>query len=207
MGRRKKAASVTEDAQSTKDGVPDEVEVTAEGAETDETAKGAEDSPVSGDEQAKESEDWHDRYLRLVAEFDNFRKRSAREFGNLVISAERELIGDLTEVLDNFERALKADHKGESVDEFAKGVALIRDQLWDLLGRRGLKRVDAVGTLFDPEAHDALMRMPSDEYDEGIVAQEVSPGYHLGEKVLRHAKVVVSQGKPPTDNEAGNDES
>jgi molecular chaperone GrpE len=207
MGRRKKAESVTEDAKSAKDSASDEVEVTVEGAETGDTAKGAEDSPAPGDEQATESEDWHDRYLRLVAEFDNFRKRSAREFGNLVVSAERELIGDLTEVLDNFERALKADHKGESVDEFAKGVALIRDQLWDVLGRRGLKRVEALGTPFDPEAHDALMKIPSDEYDEGIVAQEVSPGYHLGEKVLRHAKVVVSQGKAPADSEADDNES
>jgi molecular chaperone GrpE len=204
MGRRKKAeiakdAAATESAENTS---PDEVQVTVKGTETggDDTAKAAEETPAAGDEQVTESEDWHDRYLRLVAEFDNFRKRSAREFGNLVVSAERELIGDLTEVLDNFERALKADHKGESVDEFAKGVALIRDQLWDVLGRRGLKRVEALGKPFDPEAHDALMKIPSDEYDEGIIAQEVSPGYQLGEKVLRHAKVVVSQGKE-TDGE------
>ena len=83
-----------------------------------------------------EEPDWQDRYLRLAAEFDNFRKRSAREFGDLVRNAERELIGDLTEVLDNLDRALKADHKGESVDEFAKGVALIREQFWRTLDKR-----------------------------------------------------------------------
>ena len=143
--------------------------------------------------------------MRLVAEFDNFRKRSAREFGDLVISAERDLIGDLTGVLDNFERALNADHQGESVDEFAKGVALIRDQFWNVLERRGLKRMEALGNPFDPEAHDALMRMPSDEYDEGLVAQEVSAGYRLGEKVLRHAKVIVSQGRQSEEQAEGED--
>jgi molecular chaperone GrpE len=69
--------------------------------------------------------------------------------------------------------------------------------------------MDTVGTRFDPEAHDAMMRMPSDEYDEGTIAQEVSPGYHLGDKVLRHAKVVVSQGKTDedTDNKSEGNES
>jgi molecular chaperone GrpE len=156
--------------------------------------------PQAEDKGAEETtEDWHDRYLRLVAEFDNFRKRSAREFGNVVATAERDLIAQLTEVLDNLERAVSADHKGESVDEFAKGVALIRDQLWDVLGRRGLTKMETVGNAFDPEAHDALMRAPSEEHDEGIIVQEVSPGYRLNDKILRHAKVIVSQGSPDSD--------
>jgi len=202
MGRRKKPEEAAEDIAEDRD--TGEVKVTVNGAETApvDVSENTEDTVASSDQQNAESEDWHDRYLRLVAEFDNFRKRSAREFGNLVVSAERELIGDLTEVLDNFERALKSDHKGESVEEFAKGVTLIRDQLWDVLGRRGLKRMEALGTPFNPEAHDALMKMPSDEYDEGIVAQEVSSGYQLGEKVLRHAKVIVSQGKVEKNDEA-----
>ncbi len=186
MGRKKKPEDKADDAAER----DTEVQVTINGGEPE-----ADDAAT----EAAESEDWHDRYLRLVAEFDNFRKRSAREFGNLVVSAERDLIGDLTQVLDNFERALKSDHQGESVDEFARGVTQIRDQLWDILGRRGLKRMEALGTPFNPEAHDAMMRMPSDEYDEGIVAQEVSPGYQLGEKILRHAKVIVSQGRAPAD--------
>ena len=202
MGRRKKPDMTPGDAgdesvQDTKE--PAGESAVTEGSEplAEDVAVQAEAAPGTGEQPATEVEDYHDRYLRLAAEFDNFRKRSAREFGNLVIAAERDLIGDLTEVLDNFERALNADHKGESAEEFAKGVALIRDQLWDVLGRRGLKRMEALGSPFDPEAHDALLRMPSEEYDEGVVAQEVSPGYRLGEKVLRHAKVIVSQGKPP----------
>jgi molecular chaperone GrpE len=207
MGRRKRADTVPDEtgAEPAPDTEPREVPVTMEesGSPEDNAADQAEAAAAPATEVQAETEDWHDRYLRLGAEFDNFRKRSAREFGNLVISAERDLIADLTEVLDNFERALKADHKGESVDEFARGVALIRDQLWDVLGRRGLKQMDVLGTPFDPEAHDALMKMPSDEYDEGVIAQVVAPGYRLGEKVLRHAKVIVSQGKPSADSETG----
>jgi len=162
-------------------------------------ANGEADGASAADTQQTEVPDWHDRYLRLAAEFDNFRKRSAREFGELVRNAERELIGDLTDVLDNLDRALNADHKGESADEFAKGVALIREQFWRTLDKRGLERIETVAQPFNPETHDALMRMPSEEHDEGVIVQEVSPGYRLGERVLKHAKVIVSQGKPADD--------
>jgi molecular chaperone GrpE len=144
------------------------------------------------------AEDWQDRYLRLAAEFDNYRKRSARDFGELVRSAERDLVAELTEVLDNFGRALDTDHKSESVAEFTRGMALIREQFWTALSKRGLERMETVGCPFDPNEHDAMVRMPSDKFAEGIVMQEVSPGYRLGNKVLRYARVVVSQGKPDT---------
>lgn len=140
-------------------------------------------------------EDWKDKYLRLAAEFDNFRKRSAREFGDLVRNAERDLISDLTEVFDDFVRALEADHKGESAEHFVKGVAQIRSKFWNVLERRGLERLSTIGKPFSPEEHDALLRMPSEEYDEGVVMREISPGYKLGGKILRHAKVVVSEGR------------
>jgi len=153
------------------------------------------------------TEDWQDRYLRLAAEFDNYRKRSARDFGELVQNAERNLIAELTEVLDNFGRALDSDHKSESVAGFARGMALIREQFWTALSKRGLERMETVGYPFDPSQHDAMVRMPSNEYAEGFVMQEVSPGYRLGNKVLRYARVVVSQGKAdasaPAANSAG----
>ncbi|GAB4323155.1 MAG: hypothetical protein Kow0074_15150 [Candidatus Zixiibacteriota bacterium] len=125
-------------------------------------------------------------------------------------NAERELILDLTDVLDNLDRALNADHKGESVDDFAKGVELIRQQFWSVLNKRGLERMETVGQPFSPEAHDALMRMPSAEHDEGRIVQEVSPGYRLGDRVLKHAKVIVSQGPEPAgeaDDESTDDKS
>lgn len=153
------------------------------------------DVPVTESETPAPVDDWKDQYLRLAAEFDNFRKRSAREFGDLVRSAERDLISDLTEVFDDFVRALEADHKGESVEHFARGVEQIKAKFWRALEKRGLERLKTVGSRFNPEEQDALMRMPSEEYDEGTVMQEIAPGYKLGGKILRHAKVVVSSGK------------
>jgi molecular chaperone GrpE len=147
------------------------------------------------EEAAPAANDWKDKYLRLAAEWDNFRKRAAREFGDLVRGAERDLIGDLTEVFDDLVRAVGADHKGQSVEQFAQGVTQIQAKFWSTLEKRGLERLVTVGTPFNPEEHDAMMRLPSDEYDEGIVVQEISPGYRLGGKILRHARVVVSQGK------------
>lgn len=161
-----------------------------EAAET-EPAEG----PVTDAETTTPVDEWKDQYLRLAAEFDNFRKRSAREFGDLVRGAERDLISDLTEVFDDFVRALEADHKSESVAHFAKGVEQIKAKFWRALEKRGLERLTTIGCKFNPEEQEALVRMPSDDYDEGTVMQEIAPGYKFGGKILRHAKVVVSAGK------------
>jgi molecular chaperone GrpE len=162
--------------------------------DTEPSASEPADVSESGPEATAPVDDWKDQYLRLAAEFDNFRKRSAREFGELVRNAERDLISDLTEVFDDFVRALEADHKGESVGHFAKGVEQIKSKFWRALEKRGLERLKTVGGKFNPEEQDALMRMPSEDYDEGTVVQEIAPGYKLGGKILRHAKVVVSSG-------------
>ena len=173
----------------------------------DESASTAAPPEPAAQQAPSAADDWHDRYLRLAAEFDNYRKRSARDFGELVRNAERDLIAELTGVLDNFGRALDTDHKGESADDFAKGMALIREQFWTALSTRGLERMETVGCPFDPNQHDAMMRMPSDEYAEGFVMQEVSPGYRLGDKVLRYARVVVSQGKADALSASGNEDA
>ena len=159
--------------------------------------------PAEGPARA---EDWQNRYLRLAAEFDNYRKRSARDFNELVRNAERDLIAELTDVLDSFDRALDADHKGESLTHFTEGVSLIRDQVLTALTKRGLERMQTVGLPFDPGLHDALMQMPTDQCEAGIVVQEVSPGYMLGSKVLRHARVVVSSGRDDARATNGQDE-
>lgn len=153
------------------------------------------EAPVTDAGASAPIDEWKDQYLRLAAEFDNFRKRSAREFGDLVRGAERDLISDLTEVFDDFVRALEADHKGESVGHFVKGVEQIKAKFWRALEKRGLERLATIGSKFNPEEQEALMHMPSDEYDEGTVMQEIAPGYKFGGKILRHAKVVVSAGK------------
>jgi len=160
------------------------------------------------EKEAEERQKYYEQLLRVTAEFDNFRKRTAREYSGLIENAERELIAELTEVLDNLDRALGTDHKGETVNDFAKGIELIRDQLVKALESRGLTRMETAGQPFNPDAHEALMRTPSDEHDEGTIVQEVSPGYRLKDTVIRHARVIVSQGKAEEteSNESGDEQ-
>ena len=146
-------------------------------------------------ESAKaESLENHDRYIRKVAEFENYRRRKEREFGELIRSSNRDLITRLLPVLENFERAMNHTEVGESFDNYRKGVEMIFTQFKDLLSVEGLSPIESVGKPFDPNLHEALMQVPSDDYDEGVVCEETERGYLLGDRVIRHAKVVVSIG-------------
>ncbi len=137
-----------------------------------------------------------DRLLRTMADFDNFKKRSARQYEEIIASANDRLLTELLDIVDNFERALEhADNnRSNSADGLAEGTKLIYNQLRDLLARYNVTPIEAVGKTFDPNLHDAMMQVDSDEYEEGIVAVEISKGYLRGERVLRHSKVGVSRG-------------
>ena len=156
---------------------------------------------VKSEEQTKELED---RLLRLAAEFDNYKKRMAKEFGYLVKNANENLILQLLDTLDNFQRALdSAPAKGgisnktsDDYDSFHKGVELIQNHMKEILTKEGLKEIEALGKPFDPNFHEAVTQAESDKYDEGIVMNEISKGYMLNDRLLRASKVVVSKGKP-----------
>ena len=136
-----------------------------------------------------------DRYLRLMAEFDNFKKRVSRDYERLVESANERLMGELIEVRENFERAIKA---GECADAKAlfDGMKLIFSKFDMVLTKNGLAPFAEVGELFDPQLHDALMKTPSDTVPEDHIAEVFEKGYQLKKRVIRHAKVVVSSGAP-----------
>jgi molecular chaperone GrpE len=142
--------------------------------------------------------------MRLAAEFENYKKRTVREFDALVQSASQDVIRDLLPILDGVDRALAHREKGQADSEgYQEGVRLIMEQFPKVLSNRNLKKIETVGQRFDPNIHEALLQMPSDEYEAGIVSTEVEKGYRLGDKVLRPAKVVVSQGKPtPEESES-----
>jgi len=131
------------------------------------------------------------RLQRLAAEFDNFRKRSAREAAVTMERANERLVKELLPVLDDLGRALEAaeEHEGAKLEE---GVRLVHRSLADLLAREGLVEVDTDGK-FDPHSQEALLAQPS-EAEEGTVIQVLQKGYKLGDRVLRPARVVVSQG-------------
>jgi molecular chaperone GrpE len=150
----------------------------------------------SNDELASlqaERDELFDRLQRLAAEFDNFRKRSAREAAATIERANERLVKELLPVLDDLGRALEAaeEHEGAKLEE---GVRLVHRSLADLLAKEGLAEIDTEGQ-FDPHVHEALLSQPSDAA-EGDVIEVVQKGYTLGDKVLRPARVVVSAGQP-----------
>ena len=139
-------------------------------------------------------------WRRVAADFDNYRKRVARDSEEQSRRAIEGVVGDLLPVLDNLERALEASEHHEEA-KVAEGVSLVRQQLADLLQRRGLEPIDAEpGEAFDPHVHEALSNQPS-EHPEGSIAAVWQRGYRLGARVVRPARVVVSSG--PADGEGG----
>jgi len=141
-----------------------------------------------------------DRYLRLVADFDNYKKRNARLYENIVQSAKENVIIPILDVVDNYERALISSDNS-NFDTFRKGTELIYQQLQDLLRKEGIEQIKAVGEPFNPNLHEAVMQVESDEYDEGIIVQEMLRGYKLNDKVIRFSKVTVSKGKSAAGGE------
>ena len=139
----------------------------------------------------RERDDYLDALQRLKAEFDNYRKRVARDQQELAARAHERLMKELVPVLDDLERALDYASKHEEA-KLEEGVALVHRSLADLLAREGLVEVETNGK-FDPHTQEALLSQPSDQ-EEGAVIQVVQKGYKLGDRVLRPARVVISQG-------------
>ncbi|MCK9857210.1 nucleotide exchange factor GrpE [Paenibacillus sp. ATY16] len=144
------------------------------------------------EELTKLAEENQQRYLRAQADFDNFRRRTQKEKEDLAQYASMKLIGQLLPVVDNFERAVSAASANQDFEALAKGVDMIFRQLEQTLQQEGLKAMDAVGEPFNPEFHQAIMTVESDEHEEGIIVEEVQKGYILKERVLRPAMVKVS---------------
>ena len=148
------------------------------------------------EQRLEEAERERDEYLndlkRLVAEFDNYRKRAARDRGDLVARASERLVKELLPVLDDLERALEAaaEHEEAKLEE---GVRLVHRELVDALAHEGLVEIDADGS-FDPHVHEALLSQPS-EAEEGSVIEVLQKGYRLGDRVLRPARVVVAAAR------------
>jgi len=134
----------------------------------------------------------NDKYLRLYAEFDNFRRRTIKERSELLQTAGLDVIVSLLPVLDDFDRALRHMDNAADVNAVKEGVVLIQSKLKNILGQKGLKDMQAIGTAFDPELHEAITNIPAPtDEQKGKVIDEVEKGYYLNDKVARHAKVVV----------------
>lgn len=138
--------------------------------------------------------EYKDKYLRLVAEFDNYKKRTARERIELIQTAGKEIIVSLLDVLDDFDRAIQQLDTAKDVAALKEGILLIYQKFKSILQSKGLKEMETLHAHFDPELHEAISEVPApDEQLKGKVLDNVQKGYLLHDKIIRHAKVVVGK--------------
>jgi len=152
-----------------------------------------EDKLVAQNEELQEKyNDLNDRFLRLYSEFDNFRKRNAKEKLELIKTASQNLIVDLLPILDDLERGIEAFKEHNADPELIKGVELIYNKFYNILKQKGLKAMDSMGKEFDTDWHEAITNIPAPSEDlKGKVVDVIQKGYLLNDKVIRYAKVIV----------------
>jgi len=137
-------------------------------------------------------EEMKDKHLRLLAEFDNYKKRTMRERIELLNTASKDVMTSLLTVLDDFDRAKKSADDPDSPEVFSEGIILVYNRLYQALESHGLKGMESNGETFDPELHDAITEIPAPSEElKGKVIDTVEKGYFLHDKIIRHAKVVV----------------
>ena len=188
-------AESAQEAEPTQDAVPDSdsEEPVAEEKSAAEEVPDAKEGPAA-------EPDWKERYARTLADFDNYRKRMARDREELAQFAAKDILKDLLSTVDNLALALdKAENKE---DPFVQGVKLAYDGFLKVLADHGATPLDSVGEPFDTNFHDALAQLPSADVPEGTVMNEVKRGWLLHGKLLRPAQVVVSSGAPAQPAEA-----
>jgi molecular chaperone GrpE len=142
--------------------------------------------------------------IRRQADFENFRKRTERDRHEEGRRGVERLIVDLIPVLDGFDRALQA-HEDPAYEEYRKGVTLIRKQLWDAIARHGVQRIEAAGKIFDPHQHQAIERLESEEYPDGIIVAVFQDGYTFHGRVLRPAIVRVAVNSKESESSNTNE--
>jgi molecular chaperone GrpE len=158
------------------------------------TANGSTGTDLNPEGLRKERDDLYDRLLRKTAEFDNYRKRTDRERQQLYEAAAADLIKELLPLVDDLERAIKADAGSDATAAIRRGVELIHKQLVETLRKRGVTPVEALDTEFDPHFHMAVAYEPAEGRPDGEVIEEFSRGYMLGDRLLRPAMVKVAKG-------------
>ncbi len=162
------------------------------------TATMAEDEAEQSEEAAEPSAEeiiavWRDKYMRLQAEFDNYRKRTLREKMDLVASGGSDVIKSMLSVLDDMYRAVAASEKSEDIAALREGEKLVLQKFEEALRQKNVTEIEALDKEFDPDFHEAVARFAAGDEKKGKVIDVVQRGYMLGEKVLRYAKVVVGE--------------
>jgi len=176
---------------------PDEAEM---GLNSDENMSGTShlNEPITNEPEIEilrnELGEMKDKFIRKVAEFENYKKRNVKERMELIQTAGKEVIVDLLDVLDDCERAEKQMNASEGIDQIREGVMLVFNKLKNVLAAKGLKPMETINQDFDPDKHEAITEItaPTEEL-RGKVIDEVQKGYYLNDKIIRYAKVVVGK--------------
>jgi len=175
------------------EGLQEEELKTEPAEEAQETEEAAEENKDSAAEEKKEmsaeDEALNVKYLRLMADFQNFKRRTEKEKSDIYAFANEKIVGELLNVIDNFERALALGQEGDS---FVEGMSLIFKQLQGVLEKAGVKEIEALGQEFDPNFHNAVMMEDTDEFESGKVSCVLQKGYTLNNKVIRPSMVKVA---------------
>ena len=162
--------------------------------ETVETPTEQDEVAVKMDELAAELEEQRDKYLRLAAEYDNFRKRTLKEKSELILNGGEKTLNSILPVVDDFERALSNMEKATDVQAVKEGIDLIYNKFISVLAQNGVKKIETENQPLDTDYHEAIAVVPAPtEEHKGKILDCVQPGYTLNEKVLRHSKVVVGE--------------
>ena len=154
-----------------------------------------EETPCECEKLKEELDDLNNKYLRLAADFDNFRKRQAQERESLLKYGAADTLTKILVVLDSFERAKKLLDELDDIQGVREGYEVVFKQLIDVLKKVGLEEIEAVGKEFDPNLHEAIARVPSEEHPDNTVVAQMQTGYKLGDRVLRPALVSVSHNE------------
>lgn len=170
-----------------------EIEHTGEEINQAENANAEPAVELSAEEKLKqENSALNDKYLRLFAEFDNYKRRTQKERVELLQTAGKDVVVSLLPVLDDFERAIKATDNATEVSAIRDGIILVQNKLKSILGQKGLKEMNSLNQTFDTDMHEAITKIPAPSEElKGKVVDELEKGYTLNDKVIRFAKVVV----------------
>lgn len=187
---KKKQIPIEDSVDEAEEVKAEEAEEKAEGEAAEEAEN--EDKENKAEEEAKKAEEAEsERYMRLMAEFQNFKKRAAREKSDIHAYANEKIVGELLPVLDNFERALDAE--GGDLEAYAKGMQLIFEQLKTALENAGLEEIKAMDETFDPNVHNAVMTDNLEDKEDGTITKVLQKGYKLKDKVIRPSMVAVNK--------------
>ena len=168
-------------------------EADSEDAEEPKEKKGLFGKKEKKDPLKEKIQELQDKYVRQVAEFDNFRKRTDKEKSQMFEQGQANVLEKILPVVDNFERGLASSPEDEQGKAFADGMNMIYQQLMKQLEDLGVSPSEALGQEFDPNLHNAVMQVASEEYESGVVAQELQKGYKFHDTVLRHSMVAVAE--------------